>query len=125
MRIPARRGVGTRVEVRNPDPAANPYLALAVIIKAGIDGIKNKIMPPEPTDKNIYDLDAKERNELGIDNLPADLIEAVQELQGSKVVREALGEHLYKRFVDAKIMEWDKYRSQVHDWELQEYLTKF
>ncbi|WP_366921788.1 type I glutamate--ammonia ligase [Metallumcola ferriviriculae] len=125
LRIPARRGVGTRVEVRNPDPAANPYLALAVIIKAGIDGIKNKIMPPEPTDKNIYDLDAKERNELGIDNLPADLIEAVQELQGSKVVREALGEHLYKRFVDAKIMEWDKYRSQVHDWELQEYLTKF
>ena len=125
LRIPARRGIGTRVEVRNPDPSTNPYLALAAVIKAGLDGIKNKVKPPEPTDRNIYDMNEEERKRLGIPSLPSNLQEALDELKDSTVIREALGEHLFSRFINAKTIEWDNYRIQVHEWELQEYLTKF
>lgn len=125
IRIPAKRGVSTRVELRSPDPACNPYLALAVSLKAGLDGIKNKITPPAPCNRNIYEMTSRERAEIGIGNLPGSLYEAMQELEKDPVIREALGEHVFNRYLEAKRIEWDRYRIQVHPWELEEYLTKF
>jgi len=125
IRIPAKRGSSTRVELRNPDPACNPYLAIAAALKAGLDGIKNKIQPPPPTNQNIYHMTAAERKDLNIDSLPASLSEAIQELAKSDVIKSALGEHVYEKFIEAKTLEWDNYRIQIHAWEVDEYLTKF
>ncbi|NPV90305.1 MAG: type I glutamate--ammonia ligase [Firmicutes bacterium] len=125
IRIPARRGLGTRIEVRHPDPSCNPYLALAVMLKAGLDGIKNKMVPPAPVDENLYEMNTAEREKRGIASLPGSLEEALQELQKDKVIQEALGDHIYNRFVEAKMREWDEYRTQVHKWELDRYLTLF
>jgi len=125
IRIPAKRGVSTRIELRNPDPACNPYLATAVALKAGLDGIKNKIQPPPPTDKNIYEMTLEERLAEGIENLPASIYEAIQYLSRDEVLKCALGSHAYNRFIEAKMIEWDKYRVQVHPWELDEYLAVY
>jgi glutamine synthetase len=125
IRIPAKRGNSTRVELRNPDPACNPYLAIAVALKAGLDGIKNKIQPLPPTNQNIYHMTAAERKELSIESLPGNLAEAMQELAKDDVIKSALGEHVYEKFVEAKMQEWDSYRIRIHDWEVDEYLTKF
>jgi len=125
IRIPAKRGLSTRIELRSPDPSCNPYLALAVCLKAGLEGIKNKITPPAPCDRNIYEMTAGEREQLGIGNLPENLPEALQELKKDRVIQEALGEHVYQRFIEAKQIEWERYRVQVHAWELEEYLAKY
>lgn len=125
VRIPAKRGASTRIELRNPDPACNPYLAIAVALKAGLDGIKNKIQPPPPTDKNIYEMTEEERAAEGIGNLPASIYEAVQELSKNEVIKSALGEHTYNRFIEAKKIEWDRYRLMVHQWEIDEYLAVY
>ena len=125
IRIPAKRGISTRIEVRNPDPSCNPYLGLSVILKAGLDGIKNKILPPEPVEQNIYEMDLADRKEHGIESLPENLYEAIDELRKDKLIQEALGEHIYSRFVLAKMKEWESYSSRVYDWEISEYLEKF
>lgn len=125
IRIPARRGIGTRIELRNPDPTCNPYLALAVILKAGLDGIKNRMEPPAPVEQNIYEMDLATRRLNNIESLPENLYEAINELSKDEVIREALGEHIYSRFILAKIKEWESYSSRVHDWEIGEYLEKF
>lgn len=125
IRIPAKRGLSTRLELRSPDPSCNPYLALAVTLKAGLDGIRNRIAPPAPVDRNIYHMTVRERADLGIDNLPGTLREALQELKKDAVVQDALGGHLYDRFVEAKELEWDIYRTQVHRWEIDQYLATF
>lgn len=125
IRIPASRGVSTRVEVRNPDPAANPYLALAVMLKAGLDGIKKKLPLPAPTDRNIYVMTEEEREEQGIPSLPSDLRQAIDELIKDEVICEALGEHALTHFVELKEIEWDMYRTQVHQWERDQYMTLY
>ncbi len=125
VRIPAARGAGTRVEMRNPDPAANPYLATAVMLKAGLAGIKNKIEPPQEILEDIFEMTASERSESGIDNLPGSIFEAIQELLADELIKEALGEHVVEHFVEAKMIEWDVYRTQVHQWELDQYLKVF
>lgn len=125
IRIPARRGVGTRMELRSPDPTANPYLALAVILKAGLDGIQRKLTPPDTVDQNIFEMDLEARAEAGIENLPGTLREALRELRIDPLMKEALGEHIYDRFLHAKSTEWDNYRCRVHQWEVDEYLEKF
>ncbi len=125
IRIPAKRGSSTRIELRSPDPSANPYLALAVQLAAGLDGINNKMVPPAAVDLNIYHMDCAAREEYGIRSLPANLYEAVEELKKDKVVREALGEHIYERFIEAKTKEWDSFRARVHQWELDEYLAMY
>ncbi|MEW5762790.1 MAG: type I glutamate--ammonia ligase [Bacillota bacterium] len=125
IRIPAKRGASTRVELRNPDPAANPYLALAVILKAGLDGVKKRIEPPPRCEANIYRMTEEERRARGIGSLPASLREALDELERDQVVRAGLGPYVYERFKAAKEHEWDTYRLQVHPWEIQEYLTRF
>jgi glutamine synthetase len=125
IRIPARRGVGTRIELRNPDPSCNPYLALAVTLSAGLDGIKNKIEPPASISHNIYDMTEQEREQHNIGTLPMTLGDALKELSQNDVVKNALGEHIYDRFMEAKRIEWTQYRTQVHKWELDNYLTVF
>lgn len=125
IRIPAKRGNSTRVELRNPDPACNPYLAIAASLKAGLDGIKRKIEPPPPCDRNIYHMTEEERKELGIGSLPASLREAMDELSRDKIIIDLLGSHVYEKFMEAKRQEWDSYRLQVHPWEVNEYLTRF
>jgi glutamine synthetase len=125
IRIPAARGLGTRIELRNPDPVANPYLALAAMLKAGLDGIKNKMEPPASTDRNIYDMTMEERQEENIKNLPSNLYESLIEMSKDEVVKEALGKHVYENYMKAKMIEWDEYRTQVHDWEINKYLSKY
>jgi glutamine synthetase len=125
VRIPASRGLSTRIEVRSPDPSANPYLALAVMLKAGLDGIKNKLPLPAPTDRNIYVMDEHERRENGIENLPSSLQEALEELQSNPVIMDALGDHALTNFVQAKEIEWGMFRTQVHPWEREQYLSLY
>ncbi len=125
IRIPARRGLGTRVEVRSPDPSCNPYLALAVMLKAGLDGIQRKLTPPEPVERNIYEMTAEERKNRNIDSLPGSLIDALQELEQDPVMIAAIGDHIWERFREAKIHEWDSFRTAVHSWEVDKYLAKF
>jgi len=125
IRIPAKRGLSTRIEVRSPDPSCNPYLGLAVILKAGLEGIREKLSPPPSVEQNIYDMDLATRNEQGIASLPENLYEAIKELKQDKLIQDALGAHIYSRFVMAKTKEWENYSSRVYDWELNEYLEKF
>jgi len=125
IRIPAKRGPSTRVELRNPDPSCNPYLSIAVVLAAGLDGIKNKIQPPAETLANIYHMNADERAAAGITSLPASLVEAVAEMKQDEVVRKTLGDHVFSKFVEGKLWEWDEYRTKVTQWELDTYLTKY
>ena len=125
IRIPAARGNGTRVELRNPDPSANPYLAIAVMLKAGLDGIKNKIEPPQEVIENIYDIPAERKQERGILSLPGSIIEAINLLMDDETIKSALGDHVLNHFVEAKKINWLNYKTQVHAWELENYLTMF
>lgn len=111
-----------RIELRFPDPSANPYLAFAVMLRAGLDGIKRQLPLPPPIEENLYHFDEARRLESGISMLPGSLNEAVEELERDTVIQEALGEHVYERFVEAKRDEWDQYRIQVTPWELERYL---
>lgn len=124
IRIPAKRGNATRVELRCPDPSANPYLAFAGMLTAGIDGIEKKMTPPEPVQTNIYDMSSKELKEQDILSLPSDMKEAVLELQKSDIIKEALGEHIYDELIKAKNQEWKEYSLVVSPWELNKYLAK-
>lgn len=124
IRIPAARGEGTRVELRSPDSAANPYLALAICLAAGLDGIKNKIMPPAAVNGNVFDMSEEEMKTLGIEALPTDLNEAVEEMEKDSFIEEVLGEHVLQKYAEAKRGEWAAYRQQVTDWEINEYLYK-
>lgn len=124
IRIPARRGLSTRCELRMPDPACNPYLALAVMLAAGLDGITSNLMPPPPIQRNIYEMSVRDRRKHKIKELPGTLREALRTLQRDRVIKEALGEHIFDQFVEAKTIEFDAYRIAVHAWELQNYLAE-
>ncbi|ADQ46827.1 glutamine synthetase, type I [Caldicellulosiruptor kronotskyensis 2002] len=125
IRVPAKRGQATRVELRNPDPSANPYLAFAAVLAAGLDGIKNKIEPPEPVEENIFVMSEEERAKRGIGSLPGSLEEAIKEFENSTLMRETLGDHIFEKYLEAKKLEWDDYRTKVHQWEIDSYLTKY
>ncbi|MCM1144485.1 MAG: type I glutamate--ammonia ligase [Blautia sp.] len=125
IRIPASRGEGTRIELRCPDPSANPYLALAVCLRAGLDGIMNQIMPPPSVDCNIFQMDEAQKKSYGIEEIPGTLIEAIYDMEKDELVKEVLGEHTYAKYISAKKEEWYRYRSQVTDWEIKEYLNNF
>ncbi|MEG9296790.1 type I glutamate--ammonia ligase [Mangrovibacillus sp. Mu-81] len=125
IRIPASRGISTRVEVRSVDPAANPYLAMSVLLAAGLDGIKNNLEAPKPIDRNIYVMDKKEREEAGIIDLPATLHAALEELKKDEVIVKSLGGHIFEHFVEAKEIEWDMFRTQVHPWEREQYIQMY
>lgn len=125
IRIPSSRGESTRVELRCPDPSANPYLCLAVCLEAGLDGIRNKIMPPESVTENVFDLTEEERQTRGIETLPENLMQAVAELEKSDFIKKVLGEHVSTKYIAAKKEEWNQYRQQVTGWEIDEYLYRF
>ena len=122
IRVPAARGNSTRAEYRSPDPTCNPYLLFAAMIAAGMDGIKNKILPPEPTDVNIYHLDASERDALGITMLPATLMEANDALLADPVICDALGTHVVEYLTRVAIAETEAFHCEVHPWEQKRYL---
>lgn len=124
IRIPASRGASTRIELRCPDPAANPYLALAVCLAAGLDGIRRKIQPPAPINSNIFEMRKSEKLALQIAALPADLYEAVKEMEKDALVCQVLGSHISERYAKAKKAEWRAYREQVTEWEISNYLYK-
>ncbi len=123
IRIPSARGQSTRVELRNPDPSCNPYLTFAAILAAGLDGIKNKMDPGKVMDYNIFDLTKKERIERVIETLPSTISESADYLENDNVLKRALGEHVVDNVLRLARAEWDAYRVQVHDWEIQRYLN--
>ena len=112
----------TRVEFRSPDPACNPYLAFSVMLAAGLEGIEKGLEPPAPVEENVYEMSVQEREERGIGVLPASLLEAIQVAEHSELVRKALGDHVFDAFIQNKKIEWDEYRSQVTEFELDRYL---
>ena len=112
----------TRIEFRSPDPACNPYLAFSVMLAAGLEGIEKEYELPAPVEENVYEMSEKDREKRGIKTLPASLWEAIQVTEKSKLVREALGEHVFNAFIQNKKIEWDQYRTQVTDYELRKYL---
>lgn len=121
IRVPNARGMSTRLEYRAPDPSCNPYLAFSVLIAAGLDGIENKILPPEPVDKNIYRLDERERESLDIKTLPKSLEEAIFEAENDPLIKEVLGEHIFKKFIKMKKKEFEEFSVYVTDWERAKY----
>jgi glutamine synthetase len=125
IRIPAKKGMATRVELRCPDPTANPYLTFAIIASAGLDGIDKGLQAPAAINEDIFHMTEERRTELGIDNLPGSLVEAVNELKNGEIGRETLGEHVFSEYVAAKKEEWNSYRTAVHAWELTNYQAKF
>ncbi|WP_085992337.1 type I glutamate--ammonia ligase [Oceanobacillus senegalensis] len=125
LRIPKSRGISTRVEARSVDPSANPYLALATLLAAGLDGIENKQTPPAPVDRNIYVMSKEEREEAGILDLPTNLYDALEGLKKDEIIANSLGEHLFEHFIEAKEIEWDMFRTQVHPWEREQYITSY
>lgn len=124
IRVPASRGEETRIELRSPDPTANPYIALAVCLAAGLEGIQKEIMPPQSVDQNIFEMKECDRAALNIEALPGSLLEAVREFEKDQFVQDVLGTDLSEKFVAAKKKEYRAYRSQVTEWEIKEYLHK-
>ncbi len=112
----------TRVEYRSPDPACNPYLTFSVMLAAGLAGMEEKVEPPEPIEENVYKMCEEDRERKGIKQLPGSLIEAIQLTERSKLVREALGDHVFNHFIENKKVEWDRYRIQITSYEIEKYL---
>ncbi len=124
IRIPEGQGDNTRIELRSPDPSCNPYLALAVCLAAGLDGIRNEILPPKPVDGNVAAMSPEEREALGIASLPGNLMEALEELERDSLLMEVLGENAGAKYILAKKEEWARYCEQVTDWEVDTYLYR-
>lgn len=125
VRVPIARGLSTRLELRSVDPSANPYLAIASILEAGLDGLRNKIEPPKPVDRNIYVMDKEEREANGITDLPSTLHNALKALEKDEVIGKSLGPHLYQSFLEGKRLEWEAYRQEVSQWERDQYLELY
>jgi len=125
IRVPSATGSGKRIELRSADPSANPYLALAVALAAGLDGIKRGLTPPAPVDGNIYELSLAERTERGIESLPLSLDEALAELKKDSFILDVLGEHVSEKYIEAKEYEWAEYKTRVSQWEVDHYLAKY
>jgi glutamine synthetase len=125
IRVPAKREIGTRIELRSPDPSANPYLALTVMLAAGLDGVKKRMVPPDPVNKNLYTMSKREKMRLKIGSLPGSLAEALAIMDRDPLVKDVLGDHIYKYFIEAKMKEWELYIQQVHPWEQERYLSIF
>ena len=125
VRIPTARGTGTRIELRNPDPAANPYLVMAAVLQAGLDGIEKGMVPPSPKDSNIFSLTPDERKAEGIHSLPKTLYDAISEFKYSDFAKMAVGEHVHGKYIEAKREEWNEYSTRVSQWEIDKYLGKY
>jgi glutamine synthetase len=124
IRVPVARGSSTRIELRCPDPSCNPYLALAACIKAGLEGIKQGLVPPASTDTNIFEMTLEEREAQGIFSLPGSLEDSLKEFKKSEFAKELVGPHIYEKFLEAKEAEWDDFRTKVTQWEIDRYLPR-
>ncbi|MCS3901343.1 type I glutamate--ammonia ligase [Methanococcus voltae] len=122
IRVPAARGKGTRVEFRAPDPTCNPYLAFTVMLAAGLDGVRKKLIAPEPVEENIFAMSEAQKRDANIASVPSNLCEAIEELKQDKVLKKALGDHIFNKFIEIKTQEWDSYRTAVTDWEFNKYV---
>lgn len=125
VRIPASRGMGTRVELRSPDPSCNPYLEMALCLAAGLDGIKKGMEPVAAVDFNVFDLSSAELKKEGIDCLPGTLEEAIKASEEDAFVAETVGDHIFKAYTEGKKAEWDRYRTKISQWEIDEYITRY
>ena len=125
LRIPAARGEGTRIELRNPDPSANPYLALAVCLAAGLDGIKRNLTPPPQIDSNVFKMTESERESKGIENIPQNLAKAIRAMKRDNIINKTLGNHAFEKYITYKEAEWRSYRNQITKWEIDQYLYKY
>ena len=125
IRIPASRGLSTRTEVRCPDPACNPYLALAMMLCSGLDGVKNKLVAPDSINVDIFKMTPDEKEASGIASLPANLKEAIDAFKENPISREALGEHIFNKYIEGKEKEWNSYRTAVTDWEIKTYMKNY
>lgn len=125
VRVPSSRGQSTRIELRSVDPTANPYLAMAVLLQAGLSGIKDQLTPPPAVDRNIYNMNKQEREEEGVADLPHNLEEALHELKNDEIIKGALGKHIFDNFIETKEIEWQMFRTQVHPWEREQYMTLY
>lgn len=125
VRVPVARGASTRLELRSVDPSANPYMAVAAVLAAGLDGLKNKVEPAQPVDRNIYSMTEDERKAAGIVDLPSTLHNALKAMREDEVIKDALGNHLYSNFMEGKRLEWDAYRLEVSQWERDQYLEMY
>lgn len=124
IRIPACHGNCTRVELRSPDPSANPYLTIAACLAAGLEGIREKLTPPERVDQNIFTMTEEERVQRGIKRLPSSLDEAIQSMKESEFMHTVLGDHIFHRYLNIKEEEWEEYKNQITEWEIQQYLHR-
>ena len=125
VRVPVARGQSTRVELRSPDPSCNPYLALALCLAAGLDGIRRELEPPAEVAENIYHLSPAQREHLGIRSLPGSLKEAITAFKADPLIRETLGEHVYQQYLTGKEAEWEEYRTRVSTWEIDKYINHY
>lgn len=125
VRVPAKRGNATRVELRSPDPSCNPYLAFAAILEAAVEGIRTKVDPPAPVESNIYQLTTRERKRQKIDSLPGSLNDAIELMSKNLIAKAALGDHIFNEFISAKRKEWDSFRVNVTPWEIDRYLERY
>jgi glutamine synthetase len=125
IRIPASRGMGTRTEVRCPDPTCNPYLAFAMMLKSGLDGVKNKLKPTSSVDVDIFKMTPAEKDSAGIASMPGSLKEAIEELKNNPIAKDALGEHILEKYIEGKEQEWDSFRTAVTSWEIENYMKNY
>ncbi|MGI6072183.1 MAG: type I glutamate--ammonia ligase [Lachnospiraceae bacterium] len=125
IRVPSGRGISTRIELRSPDPSANPYLALGLCLEAGLEGIEKDMTPPESVDKNIFEMSQREIKRSAIKPLPVNMFDAIGKAEKDRFVREVLGNHIYNKYIEAKRKEWDEYSCRVSNWEIDTYLHKY
>ncbi len=125
LRVPAPRGEATRLELRSPDPTCNPYLTLALVLEAGLDGLRNNSPLADPINMNIYNLTAEQKENLKLDRLPSNLLLALEEMKNDPLIQSTLGKHVFKKYLEAKTLEWEAYDNSIHLWELEKYLKSF
>jgi glutamine synthetase len=125
IRIPASRGLGTRLELRMVDPSCNPYLAMALVLAAGLEGIHEQRDPGEPTRRDIFQMSAIEREEAHIVSIPSDLKEAIEVFSKSQFSEKIIGKHLFDKFILSRHLELQDYRQEVHQWEIKRYINRF
>lgn len=125
LRVPSPRGEGTRLELRSPDPSCNPYLTLALLLEAGLDGLSRELQVAEPVNMNIYHLTPEQEKSLNLDRLPSNLLMALEEMQKDPLIHSTLGEHIFSRYIAAKHLEWVTYDNMVHQWEIDNYLKVY
>lgn len=125
LRVPAPRGEGTRLELRSPDPTCNPYLTLALVLEAGLEGLRNRLPLADPVNVNIYNLTVEQEEELKIDRLPSNLLSALEEMKKDPLIQSTLGTHTFHKYIVAKALEWEDYDNSIHMWEIDKYLKSF